>query len=78
MNIKDIIKAKFKAKGKFKPITGEERLAGAKLPQEGTWTASETGARQLAELRAGIRHARAVLDAAESTKSFEDYIKGGK
>lgn len=76
MNIQDILKAKFKAKGKR--ITGEERLAGAKLPQEGTWKASETGARELAELRAGIRHARIILDAASDTKSFEDYIKGGK
>jgi len=72
----DAIRMAMKKKKWTGPITGEERLAGAALPQSGKWTATQTGARQAAELKAGVRNAQAVRDAANSTQSWEDFISG--
>jgi hypothetical protein len=44
--------------------------------EQGTFTASETGAKRAANERAGIRNMKAVGKAAQDTKSFEDYIAG--
>lgn len=44
--------------------------------EQGTFTATETGAKKAAQERAGIRNAKAVGDAVKDTKSFEDYIAG--
>lgn len=45
--------------------------------EQGTFTASETGAKRAAQERAGIRNAKAVGKAVEDTESFEKYVKGG-
>jgi hypothetical protein len=52
----------------------------AKQFSEGTFTASQTGARQEAERyaneQAGIQNAQDVADAVGDTQSFEDFISG--
>ena len=60
-------------------ISGRARLAGtAKLPQTGTWKASETGAREAAELKQAFQGRRGILNAATDTKKFERKIQGKK
>ena len=61
-------------------ISGAARLAGtAKLPQEGTYTATETGAREAAEIKNKFQSQRDILNAAgEGTAAFEKLIQTGK
>jgi len=61
-------------------ISGASRLAGtAKLPEEGTYTATETGAREAAELKHKYQVQRDILNAAgEGTDAFEKLIRTGK
>jgi hypothetical protein len=61
-------------------ISGASRLAGtAHLPQEGTYTATETGAREAAEIKHRFQMQREMLNSAgEGTKAFEDVIRKEK
>lgn len=51
------------------------KMARARGP--GRYTATQTGARKLAELRDAMRRQKALGKATQSTEDFEDYI-GGK
>lgn len=60
-------------------ISGRARLAGtAKLPMEGRYTATETGAKEAAEIKHLYQEQRDVLNMAQSTKGFENKIRGKK
>lgn len=51
----------------------------AKKRGPGTYTASQTGAYQLARMRAKFLRTKEMMGSAnQDTKSFEDYIRGGK
>lgn len=45
--------------------------------EQGRFTASETGAKRRAQEKGGIRQVKELSKAAQSTKSFEDYIERG-
>lgn len=60
-------------------ISGRSRLAGtAKLPTKGTYTASETGAKEAAQIKNAFQTQRDILNAAVGTKEFEGMIRTGK
>ena len=59
-------------------ISGRARIAGtAKLPQTGTYTATETGAREAAAIKNAYQTQRALLNAAGDTADFEKFIQRG-
>lgn len=75
-----LIVRRMKRKGRAtpSPLT-EEEMTSAGRGRSGSWPASMTGARSLAERRGAFQSQRRILNAAgEGTRAFEDVIAGRK